>query len=124
AAEIFEIEDAPAKAIAAIESVAKKTGVSLSAWADRWRLRLAASEKAGVDVSAARFDAGREFRFGYYDGFVFELLSAKLGASAPLSAGGRYDGLLGKLSNGRVNMSAAGAMVRVDRLLRAAGAGA
>ncbi len=87
-------------------------------------MRLAAIEKTGVDLSGARFEAGREFRFGYYDGFVFELISAELGANAPIGAGGRYDGLLGKLSNGRVTMPAAGAMVRVDRLMRLKGAGA
>jgi ATP phosphoribosyltransferase regulatory subunit len=121
AADIFAIAAAPAKAIAAIEARADKAGLSLKAWADSWRARIAAMEKAGVDLSAARFNAGREFRFGYYDGFVFELFAPSLGEAAPLSAGGRYDGLLAALSNGRVSLPAVGAMVRADRLARAKG---
>lgn len=122
AADIFAIKDSPAKAIAAIEARADKAGLSLKAWADGWRARIAAMEKAGVDLSAARFDAGREFRFGYYDGFVFELVAPSLGEGAPVGAGGRYDGLLAALSNGRVNLPAVGAMVRADRLVQAQGA--
>ncbi len=121
AADIFAIADAPIKAVAAIEARARSAGLSLAAWAEGWRARIAAMEKAGIDLSKARFNAGREFRFGYYDGFVFELFAPALGEAAPLSAGGRYDGLLTALSNGRVNLPAVGAMVRADRLVRAKG---
>jgi len=124
ATDIFTIKDAPAKAVAAIEARADKAGLSLKAWADAWRARIAAMEKAGVDVSKARFDSGREFRFGYYDGFVFELVAPSLGETALVGAGGRYDGLLAALSNNRVNLPAVGAMVRVDRLVQAKGAAA
>jgi ATP phosphoribosyltransferase regulatory subunit len=122
AAEIFAITDSPAKAIAAIEARADKAGLALKAWAEAWRARIAAMEKSGIDLSKARFDAGREFRFGYYDGFVFELVAPSLGEAAPVGAGGRYDGLLAALSFGRVNLPAVGAMVRADLLVQARGA--
>ena len=122
AADIFAIKDSPAKALAAIEARANAAGLSLTAWAESWRARIAAMEKAGVDVSKARFDSGREFRFGYYDGFVFELVAPALGDASPVGAGGRYDGLLAALSSGRVNMPAVGAMVRADLLVQAKGA--
>ena len=37
-------------------------------------------------------------RFDYYDGLVFELAHTGLGTKRPLAAGGRYDGLLSRLS--------------------------
>ena len=49
--------------------------------------------------------------FGYYDGFVFEVRSAALDAERPVSAGGRYDGLMTRLG-GKARTGAVGCMVR------------
>ncbi len=58
-------------------------------------------------------EAGR--RFEYYDGFVFEL-ARPASQDRPVVSGGRYDGLIGRLSGGRRQASAIGAALRVDRL--------
>ncbi len=58
-------------------------------------------------------------RFDYYDGLVFELWHGKLGARRPVAAGGRYDGLISRLSQGRQNLTAIGGVVRPDRIEQA-----
>jgi ATP phosphoribosyltransferase regulatory subunit len=62
-------------------------------------------------VLAAAF--GRAF--GYYDGFLFEVRSAALDEERPVAAGGRYDGLPGKLGVSTTNTGAVGFMVRPAR---------
>jgi len=63
-------------------------------------------------------EAGR--RFEYYDGFVFDL--ALDGESdRPVLSGGRYDGLIARLSAGSVKASGIGAAIRADRLGRGGG---
>ena len=52
--------------------------------------------------------------FSYYDGVFFEVVSAALGAEAPVAAGGRYDGLPARLGSPRAT-GAVGCMVRPDR---------
>lgn len=66
-------------------------------------------------------------RFDYYDGLVFELAHTGLGTKRPLAAGGRYDGLLSRLSGSAKSQPAVGGVVRPDRLeaaLQLQGAGA
>ncbi|RYD91469.1 MAG: ATP phosphoribosyltransferase regulatory subunit, partial [Sphingomonadales bacterium] len=53
--------------------------------------------------------------FEYYDGFVFEL-SRENAADRPIVSGGRYDGLISRLSGGKRQASAIGAALRADRL--------
>jgi ATP phosphoribosyltransferase regulatory subunit len=67
----------------------------------------------GVPEDCMVFDAGFGRVFSYYDGFLFEVISPPVGWDAPLAAGGRYDGLLGRLSG--VAASAVGCMVRPAR---------
>ena len=65
--------------------------------------------------SEAVFSAQAGRRFEYYDGFVFEL--ARDGAAdRPIVSGGRYDGLISRLSGGTREASAIGAALRADRL--------
>ncbi|KCZ91185.1 ATP phosphoribosyltransferase regulatory subunit [Hyphomonas jannaschiana] len=71
-----------------------------------------------------RFRSGFGRRFTYYDGFLFETLGANLAESRPIASGGRYDGLVSGLSNGKANATAIGGVVRPDRVLRAKGRGA
>ena len=70
------------------------------------------------------FRSGFGRRFTYYDGFLFETLAANLTDRQPIASGGRYDGLVAGLSNGRANATAIGGVVRPDRVLRAKGRGA
>jgi ATP phosphoribosyltransferase regulatory subunit len=58
-------------------------------------------------------EAGR--RFEYYDGFVFEL-ARDPAFDRPIVSGGRYDGLISRLSGGARKASAIGAALRTDRL--------
>jgi ATP phosphoribosyltransferase regulatory subunit len=78
-----------------------------------WSLLIDQLPSLGVPESRITFDAGFAGPFGYYDGLVFEILSAQLGADAAVAAGGRYDSLLSQLS-GR-SIRAAGLMVRPFR---------
>jgi ATP phosphoribosyltransferase regulatory subunit HisZ len=77
--------------------LARRAGVSLDAQFESWARRVAALAAAGVELSAQRLCFGFGRPFGYYDGFLFEVRSAALAADAPVAAGGRYDGLLGRL---------------------------
>ena len=103
----------PAKVMAAISEFAGTAVADAAAAA--WRARL---EAAGLDpekvVLATRFARA----FGYYDGFLFEVLSAALTADAPVAAGGRYDGLFAQL--GGAASTAVGCMVRPARAWRGA----
>lgn len=71
-----------------------------------------------------RFRSGFGRRFTYYDGFLFETLAANLTDRQPIASGGRYDGLVSGLSNGKAEATAIGGVVRPDRVLRAKGRGA
>ena len=56
-------------------------------------------------------------RFNYYDGFLFELFHpGEANGRRPFGAGGRYDTLLARLSDGAVDATAIGGVVRPDRL--------
>ncbi len=89
---------------------------AIGAFADRFESLENIEPEAG-DVSRFRADFGR--RFTYYDGFLFEVLAEGLTDRQPVAAGGRYDGLIAALSNGKVSAYALGGVVRPDRLLRA-----
>ncbi|RYF94056.1 MAG: ATP phosphoribosyltransferase regulatory subunit [Caulobacteraceae bacterium] len=106
----LSIEDAPAIALGALAGLG---GARLDARLGDWRRRLALLTEAGVSLEGARFGAGFGRAFGYYDGALFEVRSAALGADRPLAAGGRYDGLVTRL--GGKASGAAGCMVRPAR---------
>jgi ATP phosphoribosyltransferase regulatory subunit len=102
----------PAQALAAAAALAREAGAQLDGLWDEWAARLGALADAGVPLGALHLEAGFGRAFGYYDGFLFELDSAALGPSAPVAAGGRYDGLLKRLGAAG---SAVGCMVRPAR---------
>lgn len=106
----LSIEDAPAIALGALAGLG---GARLDARLGEWRRRLELLAEAGVPLDGARFGAGFGRAFGYYDGALFEVRSAALGAERPLAAGGRYDGLVTRL--GGAGTGAAGCMVRPAR---------
>jgi ATP phosphoribosyltransferase regulatory subunit len=104
------LEAAPGEALSALERLG---GERLAGRVGQWRRRLELLGEAGLPLGRARFGAGFGRAFGYYDGALFEVRSAGLGAERPLAAGGRYDGLAGRL--GGVARGAAGCMVRPAR---------
>ena len=80
---------------------------------DAWTARLDVLVKDGVPETVLTFDAGFSRAFSYYDGFLFEIVSAAVGADSPVAAGGRYDSLISQL--GGQASSAVGCIVRPAR---------
>jgi len=98
----------PAAAIEAVAALAREAGASLDQPLQVWTQRL---QSMTAPQTAMRLSAGFGREFSYYDGFLFEVRSAALGAAAPVAAGGRYDALLGRLGAAR-GPGAVGCMVR------------
>jgi ATP phosphoribosyltransferase regulatory subunit len=111
------IADAPNDALAAIGEFAGAPGGPLSRALSDWERRLAALIAGGVRQDRMRFSAGFGRAFGYYDGMLFEVRSAALGEDEPVAAGGRYDGLPGRLGE-PLATGAVGCMVRPGRAWR------
>ena len=80
-----------------------------------WRARLSGMAAQGVPLDRATLAAAFGRAFGYYDGYLFEVRAAALGDERPIAAGGRYDGLPGKLGVSTTNTGAVGFMVRPAR---------
>jgi len=108
------VSDRPGSALDAIAALAGPHRAGLDAAIAAWRLRLSGLTAGGVPEDRMRLTAAFGRAFGYYDGFLFEVRSAALGEDAPVAAGGRYDGLLGRLG-GRSDTGAVGCMVRPAR---------
>ena len=106
--------------VSALRGFAKMAGVDLSAALDGFAERLALVAKLKPPFWAdAVFSAEAGRRFEYYDGFVFELTPVNA-ADRPIVSGGRYDGLIARLSGGSHSASAIGAALRADRLAEGA----
>ena len=116
---VMSVECPPEQAADALLAIARQAGISgvepvLEALDTRVaRMR----ELAPGFMAKARFGTPFGRRFNYYDGFLFELFRAGEAMSRkPFGAGGRYDTLLSRLSNGAVEANAIGGVVRPDRL--------
>ncbi len=124
--DVLAVEAAPVEAVETLSRLAAGKGVedavgdTLDMLSKRMEAILA---DAPVLAEVARFGTPFGRRFNYYDGFLFELFGPGSAPSRPFGAGGRYDGLIGRLSQGRVEVSAVGGVVRPDRLAQAAGGG-
>jgi ATP phosphoribosyltransferase regulatory subunit len=107
----LSISGTPAEAFRQLGDVTKGDAFNReSRW---WSLLIDQLPALGVPADRITFDAGFAGPFSYYDGLVFEILSAGLGPEAAVAAGGRYDSLLSQLSGASVR--AAGLMVRPYR---------
>lgn len=122
--DVLAVEGPAMQAVEQLSELAKGAGLgarlgdTLGALENRMETILAsAPELAGV----ARFGTPFGRRFNYYDGFLFELFGPHASPLRPLGAGGRYDNLIARLSQGGVEASALGGVVRPDRLSQAAG---
>lgn len=109
-----------AESASVLRGFAKMAGLDLSGALEAYEERLALIARLKPPFwSDAVFSAEAGRRFEYYDGFVFEV--ARAGAEdRPIVSGGRYDGLISRLSGGSHSASAIGAGVRADRLLEGA----
>jgi ATP phosphoribosyltransferase regulatory subunit len=102
--------------VAMLESFARDAGVAIDDALEVFRNRLDMIARLKPPFcSEAVFSAEAGRRFEYYDGFVFEL-ARDPAYERPIVSGGRYDGLIGRLSGGKRKASAIGAALRVDRL--------
>jgi len=64
-----------------------------------------------------QFDAGFGRHFEYYTGLVFQIEVEGAGRAGEIAGGGRYDGLIGALSENRRDVPAVGAAIHTERLL-------
>lgn len=108
-------EGRPEDVLEKVHGLTSGMGSTLEAWS----ARLDAMSSEGVDLGRAWMRTGFSRAFGYYDGFLFEIESDDLPPDAPVSAGGRYDGLTAAL--GGEASTAVGCMVRPARAWKEAG---
>ena len=85
--------------------------------------RLDLMAAAGIDLERAEFSAEFGRALEYYTGFVFEVVSAKLGRASPVAGGGRYDDLM-QAAGAPSPVPAVGAAIHTQRLLAALNGGA
>jgi ATP phosphoribosyltransferase regulatory subunit len=99
-----------------IRDLVKPHGIDLSAALEAFERRLALISVGGFAIDDADFSAEFGRSFSYYTGFVFEVLSPKLGPKSPLAGGGRYDGML-KIAGAPKDVPAVGAAIYTERVL-------
>lgn len=112
------VGDRPGAALDAIAALGGRERGALDAALDGWRRRLAGLVARGVPEDRMTLAAAFGRAFGYYDGFLFEVRSAALDEERPVAAGGRYDGLPGRLggeTRNTIGTGAVGCMVRPAR---------
>lgn len=104
------------QSLPALQSFARDTGLKLSPALEAFSRRLDLIARLNPPFwNTAVFSAEVGRRFEYYDGFVFEL-ARDPAFERPIVSGGRYDGLITRLSGGQRTASAIGAALRADRL--------
>lgn len=116
--QVLEINDAPFAAIERTKNIAAALNIDLSNWEKEWHSRFELIAKSGDILQNAKFITSKLGRFEYYDGFAFEILP-QFESQKAFASGGRYDGLIGELSNGEINISAIGGVIRPTRILGA-----
>jgi ATP phosphoribosyltransferase regulatory subunit len=109
------VSDRPEAALDAIAGLAGPNDAALKAAVAGWRSRLSGMAARGAPLDRMTLAAAFGRAFGYYDGYLFEVRSTGLGDERPIAAGGRYDGLPGRLGVSTTNTGAVGFMVRPAR---------
>jgi ATP phosphoribosyltransferase regulatory subunit len=115
--ESYTAAKAPAREAAGrLEALVRPHKLDVAAALDAFRRRLDLLDAAGVDAGGAMFAAefGRDLE--YYTGFVFEIVSPRLGPRSPIAGGGRYDGLLVDVG-APAPVPAVGSSIHTERLL-------
>jgi ATP phosphoribosyltransferase regulatory subunit len=105
----------PDTAVAVIRSLARDSGLDLSAALDAFEERTGFMAALGLDVSAFAFAADFARNLDYYTGFIFEVRDARRPEGQLLVGGGRYDRLLQHLG-AREPTPAVGCSFWLDRL--------
>lgn len=115
---VLRVDVPSERAAEALGKIARSSGLNkLDSLIENIAQRFDAIAKADLPVIySTRFQTPFGRRFNYYDGFVFEMFDQGARSTSPLGAGGRYDGLLANLSNGAVNETAIGGVLRPDRV--------
>jgi ATP phosphoribosyltransferase regulatory subunit len=108
------IAGTPAKASAALRSLAKRENVDLGKAIDRFEKRAEAFDAQGLDLGRMTFAADFGRRLDYYTGFVFEF-QAKAGGE-PIIGGGRYDRMTALIGDAKESVPAVGFSVWLDRV--------
>lgn len=103
----------------AIGSAGPRSAKAVAAFARRLTLLAA----AGIDTNALTFAAEFGRTLEYYTGFVFDIVSPKLGDRTPIAGGGRYDKLLRSVGAVR-DVPAVGSAIHTERLLSVVNGGA
>jgi len=118
---VMAVDCAPEQAADSLLAIARQAGLSgVETVLERLDERVTKMRSAAPKfMTTSRFGTPFGRRFNYYDGFLFELFrKGEQSSRQPFGAGGRYDTLLSKLSNGRVDATAIGGVVRPDRLAK------
>ena len=116
---VMAVECNPADAADRLLAISRQAGLEgLDPVLDRLQTRIdRMRDLAPGFMTSARFGTPFGRRFNYYDGFLFELFHpGEANGRRPFGAGGRYDTLLARLSDGAVDATAIGGVVRPDRL--------
>jgi ATP phosphoribosyltransferase regulatory subunit len=120
----LDISGSPRDALDRVERLAYSAKIEFDVQLQPWVRRLTALVAAGVPEEAMTLAPGFARSFGYYDGALFEVRSHALGPDQPVAAGGRYDGLPGRLAvslglpstkTDPASQGAVGCMVRPSR---------
>jgi ATP phosphoribosyltransferase regulatory subunit len=107
----------PDHAAAELRALAADARLALGAPLDLFETRTGFLAARGVDVGRIKFSTNFGRGIDYYTGFVFELHDPAASNSGQLVAGGRYDGLLGRLG-AKSPIPAVGFAVWIDRVAR------
>jgi ATP phosphoribosyltransferase regulatory subunit len=105
----------PDEAATALRALAADAGLDLEAALDLLESRTGFLAARGLDIRHMRFSTGYGRGVDYYTGFVFELIDPARRSDRPLVAGGRYDGMLGRLGSAAA-IPAVGFSVWIERL--------
>jgi ATP phosphoribosyltransferase regulatory subunit len=115
--ESYTAVKAPARQVVGqLEALIGRRGDAVSAALASFRRRLDLLDAAGVDTGSAMFAAEFGRNLEYYTGFVFEIVSPRLGPGSSLAGGGRYDSLLADVG-APVAVPAVGSCIHTERLL-------
>ena len=118
----LSIKGPSGNALARMRALTDAAGVDIAPALDRFELRLAALERAGIDAEALPFDAAFGRKLEYYEGFVFEIAADTAAGGRddlpPLAGGGRYDAMTRRLGAAAA-IPAVGAMIRPEAVIAA-----
>lgn len=118
--EVMDLEGKPADVRDHLSTLAQSSGLKLESTLDRLTDLFSELDQRDLPFwKNAHFSVQFGRRFDYYDGLVFELAHKGLGPRRPVAAGGRYDGLFSRLTQGATDLTAIGGVVRPDRIEQA-----